>query len=68
LEWDDERSGSLDALKEYNTALPNTTFFLGFITTKNAIVETEEFITFENDKYFIFYSFYFCCVYIYMKN
>lgn len=42
LEWDDERSGSVDVLKEFDTALPTTNFFLGFVTTKNAIVEKEE--------------------------
>jgi methionine synthase II (cobalamin-independent) len=47
LEWDDERSGSLEVLKEYNNALPNTLLLLGFVTTKNAIVESEEYVMFE---------------------
>lgn len=45
LEWDDERAGSLEVLKEFNTALPNTSFFLGFVTTKSKVVESEEAIT-----------------------
>lgn len=40
LEYDDERSGSFEVLKEYAAALPNTNLFLGVVTTKNAIVET----------------------------
>lgn len=41
LEYDDARSGTFEVLKKYAAALPKTQFFLGIITTKNAVVEDE---------------------------
>jgi hypothetical protein len=41
-------------LKEYNTALSNTSFFLGFITTKTSVVESEEHITFVDVLFLLF--------------
>jgi methionine synthase II (cobalamin-independent) len=55
LEWDDERAGSVEVLKEFDAALPTTNFFLGFVTTKNSVVENEEEITFE--KIYVLFSF-----------
>lgn len=42
LEWDDERAGPFETLSEYAKQLPNTRFFLGFISTKNEVVENED--------------------------
>lgn len=44
LEYDDERSGTFEVLKQYAAALPKTRFFLGVVTTKSVVVEKLEYV------------------------